>query len=334
MVSWLTRPGVERRTQTHFVWDISLGCRAPHVREFMARPGAAVQGSQVFHALTYCAGAAHVLHLDMQTPCRSCESCLKRRSSMWRLRALTETARSARTWFGTLTIAPEHRFLFDCLAGQRLAEKGVQFDLLPPEEKFSERHRQVSRELTLWMKRLRKDEGALRFLIVAEAHKSGDPHYHVLVHELDQLRPVRHARLVTHWRLGFQKWNLVQDARQATYLCKYLSKSLSARVRASQAYGGEPPSAEELAAQCARKWLRKNPVRYPGPEEGSTLWWIQKIREAFPELAHGRPSDYQSRSAALGTQREGNDPEPLKPCGGPGEPSPESRSVPVEGVSD
>jgi len=43
----------------------------------------------------------------------------------------------------------------------------------------------------------------------------------------------------TQWELGFTKVKLCFDANSAVYLCKYLSKSLEVRVRASQRYGLE-----------------------------------------------------------------------------------------------
>jgi len=41
------------------------------------------------------------------------------------------------------------------------------------------------------------------------------------------------------WTLGFSKFNLVdeKDPRAAHYVCKYLSKTAEARVRASLQYG-------------------------------------------------------------------------------------------------
>jgi hypothetical protein len=117
--------------------------------------------------------------------------------------------------------------------------QGIDFERLPPAEQFSLRHTEISRELTKYLKRVRKESGAkFRFLLVAEAHKSGLPHYHLLLHEHDQFRPVRKSVLEAQWKAyGFSKWRLIEDERAARYVCKYLSKDAIARVRASIRYG-------------------------------------------------------------------------------------------------
>ena len=132
------------------------------------------------------------------------------------------------------------------MARQRLSERGTTFEALSPDEQFVERHASVSVELTKWVKRLRKNYGApLRLLLVAEAHKSGLPHYHGLIHEQSPDHPLRHALLSESWRLGFTKFKLVppdEGARRTSwYVCKYLTKDNRARVRASVDYGAHRP---------------------------------------------------------------------------------------------
>lgn len=96
-----------------------------------------------------------------------------------------------------------------------------------------------------------------KFLLVAEEHKSertsttmvGRPHYHVLIHEelpFELIRPDEYyvtrngvvrvadkAAIRTSWKFGFTQFELCRDARSASYLCKYLSKDMLWRVRAS-----------------------------------------------------------------------------------------------------
>jgi hypothetical protein len=94
------------------------------------------------------------------------------------------------------------------------------------------------REWTLWVKRVRKSVGALRYLVVAEAHADGFPHLHALVHEVD--RAIRWRDLVPEWRMGFMHARLVRDAdAAASYVTKYVTKALyfKYRIRASQHYG-------------------------------------------------------------------------------------------------
>lgn len=177
------------------------------------------------------------LLVDMEVRCRECQNCLAARAAHWRLRARTETANAVRTWFGSLTLSPEqhHNVLSACRAAA--SRNGDDFDKFTPEEQFAARHKCISREISLYVKRVRKESGAsLRLLCVAEAHKSGLPHYHMLIHESTAV-PVRHAVLGKQWRVGFSQWKLVTDLRAASYVTKYLSKSLMARVRASLDYG-------------------------------------------------------------------------------------------------
>lgn len=176
--------------------------------------------------------------LYADAPCRKCPACLRRRAAMWRMRAMTEWSRSSRTWLGTLTFEPDMRYLHVSRARALCFHNGIDYDALEPDEQYDELHRQCSRELTLFVKRLRSATGAsLRYLIVAEAHKSGDPHYHLLVHESSTDEPVLYRHLKSAWTAGFSAWKLVKDERGLTYATKYLVKDARARVRASVAYG-------------------------------------------------------------------------------------------------
>jgi hypothetical protein len=156
-------------------------------------------------------------------------------------------------------------------AFQRLRAQASDFDCLPEASRFAERHYECSKEITLFLKRVRATAAVdhrqsarladacaaskgsrckchpinqfrvpLRYLLVAEAHKSGLPHYHMLISEFEESRPVRARHLKTNWRLGFSDVKLVaQDdgTRPAAYVAKYLAKSAIARVRASVGYG-------------------------------------------------------------------------------------------------
>lgn len=175
---------------------------------------------------------------EMFVRCRKCPPCLKARAAYWRTMCATETQASQRTWFGTLTLSPEHHFIALARACLRLSRQGVDFNQLDGTEQFRERVREISPELTRYLKRLRKESGAkLRYCLVAERHKSGLPHWHMLVHEVGTT-PVRHIALQSQWRLGFSNWKLVADNQAAAhYVSKYLSKCADARVRASLHYG-------------------------------------------------------------------------------------------------
>lgn len=175
--------------------------------------------------------------MEADAPCRKCRTCLARRAAMWRMRSQIEFARAPRTWLGTLTFNPTARYLHVSRARELLSKNGMDFDSLPADEQFAELHRSCSRDITLFVKRLRATTSVpLRYLVVAEAHKSGDPHYHILIHETSPDYPVRHAPLKAAWQAGFSHWKLC-DPRGITYATKYLMKDARARVRASVAYG-------------------------------------------------------------------------------------------------
>lgn len=181
----------------------------------------------------------HSYYLDVWTRCRKCRKCLGYRSWVWRNRATVECHSAARTWFATLTLTPANQSRFGLMASIKVAKRRMEdFDALPDSEQFSLRSAEISKEITKWLKRVRKYSGApFKYLLVTEAHKSGLPHYHLLIHEQCAERPLRHAMLSDQWRLGFSKFKLIDDPKAATYVTKYLSKSSLARVRASLNYG-------------------------------------------------------------------------------------------------
>lgn len=198
--------------------------------------------------------------------CRKCAPCLRHRSRLWAARAISETAVSGRTWFVTLTLSPERvawvdqsAWVASTLAGSDMTDENL----------FAQRVRAVSPELTRWLKRVRKNSGAsLRYLLVVEAHKSGVPHWHALLHEV-QGTVVKRA-VQSAWRYGFSHVRLVDEdsASGAWYVCKYLAKSGLARVRASQNYGDvKELITERLVGAVTLLPKVKGDPRRPGGEE-------------------------------------------------------------------
>ncbi len=184
----------------------------------------------------------------IETPCRKCEPCLRARSQLWAARARDELAMASRTWFGTLTLAPAIALQLRFGTQSVLAVRGHALGELTEDELFRATAVSASTELTKWLKRIRKNSGAtLRYMLVCEKHKSGIPHWHVLIHE--HQGKVLKSQLEASWRYGFSHFRLVErgNERTAWYVTKYLSKSALARVRASQSYGS--PKAETIADQ-------------------------------------------------------------------------------------
>lgn len=175
-----------------------------------------------------------------------CEYCQQAKAALWTGRAASEFKNSARTWFGTLTLRPSAQHRLVSAARHRLAAGGTDYDALSVKEQFSERLVELGAELTRYLKRVREESGApLRYLVVAEQHLSGDPHLHILVHEQNGDLPVRERTLAKQWALGFTKFRLATDSRAAAYVCKYISKSMLARVRASIRYGSSECNEDE-----------------------------------------------------------------------------------------
>ena len=183
-------------------------------------------------------GDKHPLYVDLVVPCRQCPPCLKARSRRWREAVRKETQLAPRSWFVTLTIAPEHRFRIGLEAGVQLLQEGQ----YAPDQ-FAALHKVAGKEVTKFLKRVRKgDENhpgphKLRYCLVVEAHtlKHGFPHYHAVVHEV--AAPITKRLIQGAWHYGHSSAKLVDSAdRAAWYVAKYLHKSALARVRASKDY--------------------------------------------------------------------------------------------------
>lgn len=240
--------GGVRKSLTHVHWDVSAGCETPHIVELEGRldplrvtdhPSIVSQGSSFYFRENVPQQAS--LSLTVETKCRRCRVCLQRRSAEWRIRAEAEINAAPRTWFGTLTLSPSAHAIAVYRADQRLSRGGTLLGNLSPDEQFSEVHKEIGKDLTKWLKRVRKESGAkLRYCLVAEAHKTGLPHYHVLIHEVSGSETVKERTLRRQWIAGFSRFNLVSNKIAARYVCKYLSKSSLARVRASVDYGNSP----------------------------------------------------------------------------------------------
>lgn len=155
------------------------------------------------------------------------------------MRVRTEVRSAARSWFGTLTMGPIEQYRMLSIARHHAHTTAVRWEDLSPEEQFRRVANTSLKEVTKYVKRIRKESGVpLRYICVTEKHKSGLPHFHMLVHETE-LKPVRHKTLSSQWHHGFEKWRLIplDQPRAGEYVCKYISKDAETRIRASIAYG-------------------------------------------------------------------------------------------------
>lgn len=159
------------------------------------------------------------------TPCRKCPKCLQFRQMRWRERAQSELLLVPRSWFVTLTFSPVH------LAGV-IAEASRLGGGRLKVEKCAYGH--VQR----YFKRLRKRGLGFRYLAIAEyGEKQGRLHYHVLLHQ-QGVKPILKSALEAEWRSHVHARLVSNSAGSASYITKYLTKSLETKPRASTSYGG------------------------------------------------------------------------------------------------
>lgn len=208
-------------------WDVSNNCSAPVLMQRVGRPAA--EDGETYVRIA--AGTKTTLRLDMWVACRKCTACLRRRRRVWTMRAAAEIAQAQRTWFVTLTLQPSRLYLCEVVAKTR----DILYDEREQDVQDGERFAVIVEEIQRFFKRIRKNSKAkLRYLVVQELHKSGQPHYHALIHEVSGT--LTKATLQSAWTWGFSQAKLA-DPKTAIYVCKYLTKSEGARVRASLGYG-------------------------------------------------------------------------------------------------
>lgn len=184
-----------------------------------------------YEGRTTTAGRTRSMFIDQNVPCRKCDGCLRAKQREWTARAIAEVRVAPRTWFITFTFAAHNQ----AVMGYRARVRNAKFASMTEAERFHRLHLEAGREITLFMKRLRKKaKSPVRYLYVVEPHKSGLPHYHMLLHE--SYREISKRTIESCWHLGFMKAKLATKSR-AYYVCKYISKSAQCRVRASLHYG-------------------------------------------------------------------------------------------------
>lgn len=260
--------GADRPSISHAIWHVAEDCEFPVHREFHGRPYSSERDTTVSPA------TGSTFRTELFLRCRKCNTCLMARRRMWAARAIREVGAAYRTWSSTLTLAPQRHYQMYSLAAKRLRLNGVDIDALDPTAQFEHRHKEISKEITRYVKRVRKSSGSLRLLLVAEAHKSGLPHYHMLWHEKDLLG-TREKILSSKWTWGFSRHRLIEDKSEAAYLCKYLSKELGARVRASKFYGTnvlEHSALEHMRVEAND--LRSAQLTKPESKHATVIEWM------------------------------------------------------------
>ena len=163
---------------------------------------------------------------------------------MWTERAAKEWRQATRTWFLTLTFTPLSTTSSRRACGS-VAASGGDLDTMKPAERLAEVLKDYRYEMDKYLMRLRSgvrgkgyDPVQFRYLFVPEPHKSGEIHFHMLLHEVSEDQPLTKRRMEDFWPFGHTSIKLVKDENAARYLTKYLGKHhFEGRLRASKFYG-------------------------------------------------------------------------------------------------
>lgn len=180
----------------------------------------------------------NALKVSVWVRCRRCKPCRTYEARKWQARGIVEIDAAVRTWFGTLTLSPQAQEHYRNVARLNCLRRGTDWDALGPGGQFGKVVQAIYPEVQLWLKRVRKSTKAgMRYVIVAEPHESGAPHFHLLVHQCTSVA-IRERDLTSKWRIGrITQFRLVNDRRGVFYVTKYITKDAAARVRASASYG-------------------------------------------------------------------------------------------------
>lgn len=231
------------------------------------------------------------LFVTYEVRCRKCGPCLRAKVGYWAMAAIEQTRLAAeqglRTWFGTLTLTPEsQRYLRD-LAFEKWATQRRGASAGCPDwwydPKCDYRFSLIVREfLTLvqkYWKRLRKAGHKFKYFLVFERHKSGLPHAHFLLHEMED-RILKRA-LQSQWHHGFTNVKLVggksmrknvSAERAAFYVAKYLGKTVQARQIASRLYRPSRSRMLDTVLNDSPEGVKKTrPPSPPSPGKGTEL---------------------------------------------------------------
>lgn len=253
-------------------WDVGAWCDTPvsrtlHARDYERGVMRRVKWADSPKTLT--------LHLS-GLPCRRCSRCLIVRAREWRVRASTELLTWERTWFVTLTLRPEVAFRvhMEALSGQN--KRGYADSDFDEAEEFRLKAIAGGKLVTKWLKRVRKPlDGEppvrLRYIAATEAHKSGVPHWHLLVH--DVAGNLTKRRIQSRWTEGFSQAKLVENnSGSAHYVTKYLAKSFLTRVRASVGYGLNNRPSDIAALYAALEGVLASPADGPHDVREADEW--------------------------------------------------------------
>lgn len=195
--------------------------------------------------------------------CGKCGPCREHRRKTWMARAVVEHNRSARSWMVTFTLSPAWQAELSVKADKLYRQKHANADLpTSKQERLDLKMRVLKRLIGRWLRVLAgpgSTASKRAYVLVAELHKSGEPHFHMLIHEREAGSIFRdedchftrrgeyfvgdESRAKKLWRFGFCRISMCKDEAGAVYVMKYLAKTQTYRVAASQHYGAAWPDA-------------------------------------------------------------------------------------------
>lgn len=236
--------------------------------------------------------------------CRRCEACLKERRWMWTERAAKEWREATRTWLVTLTLRPGEHYKLATTTRKRLEAQGEDFDKIDPRRRLEESMVEYRDIMRRYVNRLRKglvEKGwplvKFRYLWVPEPHKSGQIHFHMLLHETRDDMRIPKKRIEEMWGLGFVAAKEIKSEQGARYATKYLGKHhFEGRLAVSKFYGERE---EDEVAKLHARHTEDHPTNEPmlpfGPDDAALLRdlvkQIEEVRGDAKEAAAEDPSD-------------------------------------------
>lgn len=221
----------------------------------------------------------NMVDVTMKAPCRRCEACLRNKRAQWALRCVHENQRAVKTYFTTLTLAPDAWVLIDARARNRAWEADDETgELVNRWDQWTDHQRswffflELGKEVTKYLKRLRKSLAPYCKLRYSMFNEKGDEnereHVHLLVHIYPdpvavkcygpeypwdavwwhQVRAWKFYEIAPRVPLGIATSEQVRHAEKGGwYVAGYLQDSSHNRARASLRYGpprsptGKPP---------------------------------------------------------------------------------------------
>lgn len=193
--------------------------------------------------------------------CRKCVQCRLTRSWVWSDRAALEAAKGGRVWWCTFTLKPELQYIAELQAIEQAKNEGDEFWRLDARKQFALRTKYCRIHLSKMFWRMRKglrtgyfnknivDIGGkaqaeiipplnFRYMVVAEPHQSGNPHFHALIYEQGptQIKSnwLNHYASIT----GHSSFELARSpVKCSRYITGYLSKSPISIISASLGFG-------------------------------------------------------------------------------------------------